>query len=106
MTIIKLIIGLPIVFIGNLIAWGGSGWYFIGCFFGLVGGYIVTKAMNHNQEGIGWVLIGTPMYLFAMLPATYNFFYEMTGDGLTSFTIRLMLSLLGLVVGCMAFTRR
>jgi hypothetical protein len=102
MRLIKIIIAFPIIFIANCIALGGSGWYFIGCFLGLIGGYIFTKAIDHDLEGLGWALIGFPIYFLAMMPDTNTFL----GGDLMGFTIRLMLTMLGLVLTFITFTSR
>jgi hypothetical protein len=104
MKLIRLIISCPIIFTSSLIAIGGGFWYFFGCFLGLIGGYIFTKAIKHDREGIGWALIGFPIYFFAMLPITNSFLFMIIGDGLTTYMVRLMLSMLGLVLALIPFT--
>jgi hypothetical protein len=103
MKLARLLISLPIIFVGNIIAMGGDIWYFLGCFLGLIGGYIFTRAIKHGMEGLGWAIIGFPVYFFAMLPATNTFLASMTGDGLMAFMIRLMLCMLGLVLAFIPF---
>jgi hypothetical protein len=103
MRLIKIIIASPIIFIANCIALvGGNIGYFIGCFIGLIGGYIFTKAIDHDLEGLGWAIIGFPIYFLAMMPDTNTFL----GGDLMGFTIRLMLSMLGLVLTFITFTSR
>jgi hypothetical protein len=95
MKLIRIIVSLPIIFIGNLIALGGSGWYFVGCFLGLIGGYIMSKTINHDLSGLGWLIIGLPIYCFAMLPTTYGLFYSICGDSLMAFTAKQLLCMFG-----------
>lgn len=106
MRLIKLTIATPIIFLANGIALGGNIWYFFGCFLGLIGGFIFTKAIDHDLEGLGWALIGFPIYFLAMLPSSNAFLADIGGDKMTGFAIRLMFSTLGLVLVNITFTSR
>jgi hypothetical protein len=103
MKLIRLFISLPIIFSASVLATAGDIWYFVGCFWGMMGGYIFTRAIKHGMEGIGFAFIGFPIYFFAMLPTTNSFLAAMTGDGLMAFMIRLMLCMFGLILAFIPF---
>lgn len=73
---LSLLIGFPILVAGILIPlipfWE---WplYFIGAFVGLIGGYVFTRPFNYELCGIGFVLIGAPIYLFSMPAGSWQF---------------------------------
>ena len=65
---LRLIVGLPILALGVATNCDGL-WhmgYLIRCFFGLIGAYIITRMMAFELCGIGFFIIGLPVYLHSM----------------------------------------
>jgi hypothetical protein len=103
MKLIRLLISLPLIFISVLIATGGDLWYFVGCFLGMIGGYILTRAIKHGMEGIGFALIGFPFYFYAMLPKSFDFLHEFGMDGLTVFAAKVVVVILSSIIAFIPF---
>ena len=93
--LLRLVIGLPLFILGMGVATVHSGsvfWYVSGCIISLIGGYIVSRTVNYSLTGIGFALVGVPVFFLSMLPDAYCW----SGfEPLTIFAIRLFASLLG-----------
>jgi len=98
---LSLLIGFPILAAGILIPlvpfWGWP-FYFLGSFVGLIGGYIFTRAFNYELCGIGFVIIGAPIYLLSMPAGSWQFLGAVGIDPPAILIARFVACLVGIVM--------
>lgn len=99
MKLIRILIGLPIVIIATFLPYATilpTFFYFVGCFVGLVGGYFLTRIFKYDNDEIFWVLMGIPMYFFAMHPHSFVWLAEFGVGGFEEMVARWVACLLSL----------
>lgn len=98
------LIGFPIFFAGAMIPYMGSNVaYFIGAFLALVGTFIVSRGIKGDMGGIGFAIIGFPIFFFSMSPTSYAWLYGII-DTPAVFFVRLSACFVGGIMAFMCFT--
>lgn len=105
-TLIRLLIGFPSFLIGvGVSSFGGWFFYVLGCVIALFGSYHISKCLKHNAEGLGWLLIGFPIFLFSMKPEAYNFLYFFEVKDMTVNLSRIISSFMGAICIFVSFNK-
>jgi len=97
---LRLLIGFPVIIIGtSLPLIDAMPWifYFLGLMIALIGGYILTRSFNYELSGIGFVIIGLPLLLFAMRPTSCQFLAVLGADPTTILITRFAACLVALI---------
>lgn len=97
------LIGFPIFFLGSTIPYlNGTISYFIGCTMALSGTFIISRAMVNGLNGIGFALIGFPIFFLSMSPTSYDWLSEFI-DKPAIFLVRLSACLVGGLLALQSF---
>lgn len=97
---LRLLIGLPILVLGTclpLIDFWPWFFYIAGCIIALVGGYILTRIFDYSLSGIGFVLVGFPVFLFSMRPNAFESLAQFSADPPTILITRFAACLFGII---------
>ena len=97
---LRLLIGFPVIVVGTSLplidAWPWV-FYFLGLMVALIGGYILSRSFDYDLCGIGFVLIGLPLLLYAMRPNSCQFLAAIGADPTTILITRFAACLVALI---------
>jgi hypothetical protein len=105
LNIIRIPIGLSMVFIGSTISYIQNYFaYFIAFIICSIGGWVFSKNVNeYFRGGIGWLFLGLPLYLYSLTPDAYKWLTYFDIDNMGIFITRLTFVYIGVILFLMVF---
>jgi hypothetical protein len=101
LNVVRIPLGMFLVLIGTAIASiAHIVPYFIGAIIATIGAWIFSKHLNkYFRGGLAWVIVGLPMFLFSLMPNSFDW---MSDFGMTNMTITVT-RFIGVFLGAITF---